>query len=335
MQIKELLKSTFGDGPNPFTGDPTTANHIRGPTPDDGSEKEVDDFEVSLSQDFKGEGPKDDSDTTTDDISHTVCGALTAWFQQIHSGAKIQEALKQCKRPLNATALKAVQINPEVKKSMTHADEQKDQRLKWLCNAITKSTQPLAICSSKLLRLQFHIRKANEDTEGDAIIPVDLESNEMLNLTQLLKDFKLGLKVLGMASIQSIQKRHLNLQYKLVGAAKELAEPNQSFDDTLFGLNLKQHFHSILATNKMTYKMASPCGKGHQYSPFLGCSWSPGRIQTGSHGYNNRNNMWSPCGQNQHGTAPSSSPQRSQWHNQAPSPRKGQGCGQGPSTPCK
>ena len=78
--------------------------------------KKVDDFEVSLSKDFKGEGPKDDSDTTTNDISHTVCGALTAWFQQVHSRAEIQEALKECKRPLNATALKAVQINQEVKK---------------------------------------------------------------------------------------------------------------------------------------------------------------------------------------------------------------------------
>ena len=146
---------------------------------------------------------------------------------------------------------------------MTHADEQKDQCLKWHCNAITKSTQLLAICYSKLLRLQFHLRKANEDTEGDAIIPVDLESIETLNLTQLLEDFKLGLKVLGMASVQGVQKRYLDLQYKLVGAAKELAEPNQLFNDTLFGPNLKQHFHSILATNKMTYKMASPCGKGH------------------------------------------------------------------------
>ena len=265
IQIKELLKDNFGDGPNPLMGDATMAKCIRGPTPDDRSEEEVDDFEASLSQDFKGKGPKDDSDTTTDDISHSVCRVLTAWFQQIHSGAEIQEALKQCKRPLNATALKAVQINPEGKKSMTHADEQKDQCLKWLCNAITKSSQPLAICYSKLLRLQFPIRKANKDTEGDTIIPVDLESNETLNLMQLdlLKDFKLGLKVLGMASVQGVQKRHLDLQYKLVGAAKELAEPNQSFDDTLFGLNLKQHFHSILATNKMTYKMVSPCGKGH------------------------------------------------------------------------
>ena len=69
--------------------------------------------------------------------------------------------------------------------------------------------------------------------------------------------------------MQCNQKRRLHLQYKLAGAAKELAEPNQEFSDLLFGPNMDKHLNKILQANKITYKVTSPQGqRGH--GNFLG-----------------------------------------------------------------
>ena len=57
-----------------------------------------------------------------------------------------------------------------------------------------------------------------------------------------------------MAGVQAVQKCCLDLQYKLYVAAEELAEPNQKFDDTMFGPNMKQHFNNILNINKVIFK---------------------------------------------------------------------------------
>ena len=75
-------------------------------------------------------------------------------------------------------------------------------------------------------------------------------------MSEVIRDLKKGIKIIGMASIQAVQKRRLDLQYKLNGAAKELAEPNQKFDDTMFGPNMKQRFNNILNINKITTKMS-------------------------------------------------------------------------------
>ena len=50
---------------------------------------------------------------------------------------------------------------------------------------------------------------------------------------------------LGMAFVQCNQKCHLDLKYKLVPAAKELANRDQSLGPELFGENLKEHYKQI------------------------------------------------------------------------------------------
>ena len=100
---------------------------------------------------------------------------------------------------------------------------------------------------------------------------IPIANNEPdLNISEVIRDIQLGLKVIRIASVQAIQKRRLDLCYKLVGAAKELADPSKPFDDTIFGPNLKQHFTSILNVNKITNKMTCNCSKGgNRFHPFL------------------------------------------------------------------
>ena len=230
-------------------------------------------FEKYLEFELQAEGPKEDTDTTTDDIPATLAQTLVGWFCRIHSGSEIQEALRLCKRPANADALKIVSINEEVRKSMSRQDDIKDQRLKWLCCAIVKSVQPLTVAYATLTKLEHAIKRradgyAPDQPAPDAMIPLDADDNE-INLSQVIRDLRLSLKCIGMSSVQALQKRRLDLQYKLSGAAKELAEPGQPFDDTLFGPNLKKHFNDILALNKLTHKVSSPKkSRGNHFTLF-------------------------------------------------------------------
>ena len=87
--------------------------------------------------------PTDSDDPTGPAINESLVKALDLWFQNIHSGSAIQEALKQVKKPVNATALKPVIVNDEVKKSMCCQDWIEDQCMKWLSDAILKGVQPI------------------------------------------------------------------------------------------------------------------------------------------------------------------------------------------------
>ena len=47
-----------------------------------------------------------------------IATVLHTWFRRIHSGIEVQEALKQCKRPSNADALKPIKMKEEIKNSI-------------------------------------------------------------------------------------------------------------------------------------------------------------------------------------------------------------------------
>ena len=61
---------------------------------------------------------------------------------------------------------------------------------------------------------------------------------------------------LGMVHMQIIQKRYLDLQSKLSGAAKELAEPHKEFDYFLFGQNLDKKLQKILAAYRIAHQVS-------------------------------------------------------------------------------
>ena len=173
---------------------------------------------------------------------------------------------------------------------MNRQDEQKDQRMKWLCTAAPKAAQPLVCAWHQLAELEFSIQQEQDPTKDieDVLVPLSPEGDN-INLSSVIRDLKLGLKCLGLINMQCVQKRHLDLQYKLAGAAKELAEPNQPFDDNLFSPNFDKHLTKILQANKLTYKLTSPQKKrGGHFNPFLGRGRGCNQ-RGGSRGYQNQN----------------------------------------------
>ena len=239
--------------------------------------------------------PTDSEDPTSPPINESLVKALYLWFWNIHSRSSIQETLKQAKRLVNARTLKPVVINDEVKKSMSQQDWIKDQHMKWLSDAILKGIQPIVTLWAVLIKYQHYIQKnSSSPPNPDGSLPDALctlaPGEDNLNLSQVLCDLKLGIRIIGMASMQAVQKCHLDLQYKLYSAAKELVEPNQKFDETMFGPNMKQHFYNILNINKITTKVS----KCHRHHPFLDRrSHDSGHSRTSFHGYRDRlGAMW-------------------------------------------
>ena len=92
----------------------------------------------------------------------------------------------------------------------------------------------------KLCKRPKNMSKLERQHVTDAMIPMGL--GEPRNLSQAIRDIKLSLKTMGITSVQCVQKRRWDLRSKLQGAAKELADTNKPFDDTIFGPNLQKHY---------------------------------------------------------------------------------------------
>ena len=248
-KYRKLYKEAFGSDqlalPS-FTPTP--------PVPDIDPQPEQSEYEKKLEKDLENDIPKDLSDPTGDDIPLPMAASLTHWFQTIHSGQEIQDTLKDCVCPQNATALKVVKLNEEVK--LQRQDEINNNRMRWLCTAVPKTTQPLVRAWATLSDLEFELQQTQpaDSLPLDALVPIT--EDRQLNLSEVIRDVKHGIKCLEMVRVQCIQKRRLDLHDKLQGAAKELAEPNQPFDDELFGSNMGKRVNKIIAANKVTAKIA-------------------------------------------------------------------------------
>ena len=97
----------------------------------DDDPQEEDELQKTYNDSVSDAVPTDADDPMGPPINPSLAKALDHWFHNIHTGGEIQEALKSVKRPENATALKQVVVNDEVKKSMSRQDWIKDQKLKW------------------------------------------------------------------------------------------------------------------------------------------------------------------------------------------------------------
>ena len=144
---------------------------------------------------------------------------------------------------------------------MNKQDDHKDQRMKWLCTVAPKVAQPLTKAWQQLSALEFAMQQEDvEEDVTDAFIPIEKDGDQ-LNLSQVLHNIKLTLKCIRLINMQYNQKRRFDLQYKLAGAAKELAEPNQEFSDLIFGPNMDKHLNKIIQANKITYKVSTSQGQ--------------------------------------------------------------------------
>ena len=171
-------------------------------------------FKKAISKALASETNQPEEDSTTDDVVQPCADTLSVWFRQIHSGNNISEVLKQCLCPKNCEALKMVEINDQVLKSMQQPDKVRDQRLKWICNGILKVASPLTTAWSQLLRLDYSIQQHNrgdvsQDEEvdfdaPDAMIPLDNQTE--MNLSEVIRHLKLALKCIGYVHVQAVQK---------------------------------------------------------------------------------------------------------------------------------
>ena len=262
--------------------------------------KPVDKFKAAISKNLQSETTKKEEDGFADPLPEPCVHALDLWFRRIHPGAEISELLKLCEFPRDCPPLKQVVINDEVKKKMDKQDLVSDQRLKWLSNGLLHAAGPLSSAWCQLMQLEFAIRGRDptfnetlEDDEvdfspPDAFVPLDKDTD--LNLSEIIRKLKVGLKMVGYCHVQAVQKRRLDLKDLLNGSAKELADPSQPFDDTIFGPDLNKHLNQIVAANKVAQKI---CGtpsnrRGRRYHPFLGQS-PRGQMkrQHSGRGYNN------------------------------------------------
>ena len=83
-----------------------------------------------------------------------------------------------------------------------------------------------------------------------------------LNITALLKNVELALKLLGICNVQLVLKRRKDLSYLLAASAKELASPHRPITDHLFGENMAEDHEEVQKafrlTQKLTRKIVKP-----------------------------------------------------------------------------
>ena len=277
-QVQNFMKQTFGSNFQFTVAKTTDKNDTEEANPESGDESEEDAFEASVSRgQQERNAPRDDADPLCNSIPAACVNTLNTWFRTIMNGAEIKETLKSCERPENCDCLKTVIINPEIKAKMLPPDDIKDKRMRWLCEATPKAAWPLASAWAELLRLEFHLQQQQPpaDTVQDAVFPMPLGDQDV-NVSDLIRKIELSLKVIGISSVQGMQKRRYDLQYKLSGPAKELAEFNHKFDHRMFGPQIKTDVANIIAVNKMAKKITST-KSSKRYNPFLGRQNSRGR----------------------------------------------------------
>ena len=76
-----------------------------------------------------------------------------------------------------------------------------------------------------------------------------------LNITALLKNVELALKLLGICNVQLVLKCRKDLSYLLAPSAKELASPHRPITDHLFGENMAEDHEEVQKAFKLTQKL--------------------------------------------------------------------------------
>ena len=232
---------------------------------------------------LKSKSSQEDDDPVCANIPEACASTLHEYFWKIPPPKEVVAALKECECPENCDTLKPLEINEEVKTSMKSDDVSKDSTMKYICLALVKAAQLLAAAWGELMTADAHLQRDMNLTSDDEK-KIACPNGHSINMTKIAQLIQQGLQVLGMGSVQCNQKRRLDLKYKLVNSAKELADKNQPMGPLLFGDNLKEHYRQIQEKNRLTNitvnkKPRQSLHKFHPYpAPFLarppGPQWS-------------------------------------------------------------
>ena len=130
--------------------------------------------------------------------------------------------------------------------------ERQNDQCWW--NIGSKNEMVVQCCSPCCLASFYHMEWINANRiplwtatrsfkrSGKCKFPLAVGEDDV-NISQIIHLLELGIKVILITSVQALQKCRHDLLYKLYGAAKELAEFNQKFDNQMFGPKMKSDKH--------------------------------------------------------------------------------------------
>ena len=217
---------------------------------------------------YKSMVPNAEVDATSKSLMKGAPEFLDMIFRNIYSRKEVRTELETIKRPKNAEALKPVRVNPEIYLRMTEKERKKDEPMKYIQNAVAKAAMPLSEAWNVLLLLEDNIRSgATPKMTDEEDVVVQLSDEYSLNITNTVRKLDSSLKILGIATSQIVQKRRLDLKYKLAYDCKGLAKRSRPFTDFLFGDDMKIQAAENRKERNLSFKITR--GKKDKKSAFL------------------------------------------------------------------
>ena len=198
----------------------TPARPVSSPNPTQSKNDSLPDYLLTLRLSAK-------TDNYGSEIDPDICEALRAcWHVPFHN-EEILELLEGQYRPENATALKPLIVNDDVK--MSKPDLLKEKEWCYIGNAICAAGKGLAYLLDMLV---------NAETEVRAIVPADkgiIHHDDFEFDLPHARDMLLkSLKILGIANIQTGQARHTLLLPKFKPDYQKLCDTSHPFVDGKF-----------------------------------------------------------------------------------------------------
>ena len=176
---------------------------------------------------YEGLPPKVKTDNTGPDIATNIANLLKSCWHVPFGKDEIVEILEEQVRPANVTAVKPLEVNPEVR--LSKAERKKEQDLRYVGNAICAAGKGVAYLMDMC---------ANAESKLRQIAPAD---NGWLNDDDFMFDFPKAnrllssvAKVLGIANVQTGQARRLLLSSRFKPDYKKLCNPSMPFIDGKF-----------------------------------------------------------------------------------------------------
>ena len=224
-----------------------------------------------MAERYKKAGPKKSGDKIGPPVQAGLPELLQTIFRSIYTREEVKDCLAEVEMPENCPALKPVCINKEIYGHMTEKERKADEPLKFIANALAKASQLLVYAWDQLLKAEQVVRKS-DNYDADQNVVLDLSRDISLDLTATITKIDQCLGMLGMANSQVVQKRRMDLTYKLAWDCKELSRRNRPFTDFLFGDNMKESAVETRKERAISYGVSSKEGKtipSHLYQEFM------------------------------------------------------------------
>ena len=210
--LSELIKNNQNPKPSPTPSGISKVANATNPN------------DPNLPECYEGLPPRVKTDNTGLDIASNIASLLMSCWHVPFTKDETVEILEVQVRPGNVSAVKPLEINPEVK--LNKAERKKEQDFQYLGNAICAAGKGVAYLMDMCATAKSKLRQ---------IAP---EDNSWLNDSDFMFDFPKAnrllssvAKILGTANVQSGQARRLLLSHRFKPDYKKLCNPSMTFID--------------------------------------------------------------------------------------------------------